>query len=607
MRLKDDLAKFRQVRLNFVLRNFLVFTLLFTFFTLAVWYGFTQLTKHNHIRFEEARYRNMLERTVSQLEQQFELMERLGIYVATLPKLQHLDQGNKELSSVVNEVYATLIPFGVPSSNREQRLTLLSEQGDFHSIGYPTQTTVVQQRLNSPWFQTWYAKASSEEQQLEPPHLDYWNSSTYYPFTYTRVLRDVYSLKQVGLVSIELPATTLQKILSSSGSETLSLIDDQGQSLSLDPMESRTDWSELDEVLLNPARSQVSQFHGKLSSHAPALYLAAPLKHSRWRLLLTIDDQQLFASVIGESQHLMLGFALIYCLTLGLGYSWFKRTAKPLIQLREQFDRVTQDHLVIQLDSPLRGNDLDRLNRSLSLMVKRLQEAADENSRLHTRELHASFLALQAQINPHFLFNTLGVLALQAEEDGKTALSSSIQRLSKLLRYVTTSTPTVVTLGEELAQLEDYLSLLKLRFEDQFHYKIHLSDPSLNTKIQLPRTSLQPLLENAFTHGFSKILPPWSLELKIESAQETWRMSFLNNGPGLSEEARLQLENRIQNFLTDPTQALSSLRIGGMGLVSSLARFHHLYAPHFQYYFPPRDQGFELVLEGSFHVETLDC
>jgi two-component system, LytTR family, sensor kinase len=174
--------------------------------------------------------------------------------------------------------------------------------------------------------------------------------------------------------------------------------------------------------------------------------------------------------------------------------------------------------------------DLAKLANSVCEQVERLR--ISESKRLMT---HAELQALQAQINPHFLFNSLnalyGLIPREAQGARKTVVN-----LCQIFRYFLQTQSTFIPLSEELQIVEAYLEIEKFRLGDRITWKIEIDPAVLSTPI--PALSIEPLVENAVKHGISEMEGPGWLHLKAEPRGPVVSISVENTGPPLGVPSR---------------------------------------------------------------------
>ena len=205
-------------------------------------------------------------------------------------------------------------------------------------------------------------------------------------------------------------------------------------------------------------------------------------------------------------------------------------------------------------------------------MLLRLRQSMDENIRRQSYEMKANMIALQAQMDPHFLYNTLTVIKSLSREKNTAQITRTCDYLVKMLRYISSYDDHTVSLNQELAHTENYLELMKIRFEDQFTYTFSIDSDVDTENLRIPKLTLQPLVENCFQHGFKTVAPPWNVYVHFWQEENHWFVNVTDNGTGITPDKKEELMNKIEEFLSHPSDSISSMKIGGMGLVNTVAR-----------------------------------
>lgn len=200
--------------------------------------------------------------------------------------------------------------------------------------------------------------------------------------------------------------------------------------------------------------------------------------------LLIIIESVLFLSIIGS---IILARKLTRVLTYGLS------------ELATTMKMVEKGNFDIQINSD-RKDEIGYLSKVLDHMIRQIKELiiSEYQQELMTKE--AEFKALQAQINPHFLYNILDVLNWRLVEQGQEDLGKNIVALGDLLKYSIVKGDEKIFLSDELKNIEDYLCL-QFSISDR-GFKLHI-EATDKEHILMPKLTLQPLVENAVTHGFS--------------------------------------------------------------------------------------------------------
>jgi two-component sensor histidine kinase len=170
----------------------------------------------------------------------------------------------------------------------------------------------------------------------------------------------------------------------------------------------------------------------------------------------------------------------------------------------------------------------------------REREAAQlqaETAQLQMQLAEAKLSALNAQLNPHFLFNTLNAVSSLVERDPR-GVRRMIARLSELLRYTLEGgNDNEVVLGQEIAFLERYLEIMQIRFQGQLEIDIQVADDARDALV--PSLILQPLVENAVKHGVEKISSPGKIRIAARREVDRLVLTVSDNGPGPAKIARL--------------------------------------------------------------------
>ncbi len=144
------------------------------------------------------------------------------------------------------------------------------------------------------------------------------------------------------------------------------------------------------------------------------------------------------------------------------------------------------------------------------------------------------YQALKSQLNPHFLFNTLNLISSEIEYNPRNA-NTILEDLADLLRSVlNASSKKLVSLEQEVSMVELYLDIQKKRFEEYLDY--HIDYPSGGSDIMVPPLIMQPLIENAFVHGFSVEAKQWQLTITIKTADTHLNLCITDNGAGCNPQ-----------------------------------------------------------------------
>ena len=217
-----------------------------------------------------------------------------------------------------------------------------------------------------------------------------------------------------------------------------------------------------------------------------------------------------------------------------------------------------------------RNDELGYLVSSFNRMVDRLNELL-ERTREEERALHeAEYKALQAQVQPHFLYNTLGTIKSIAKLKKVPEIVEITTGLGKMLRASISGDEAFISLDESLALLRHYIDIQTYRFGSRLSVRFSVPDTLLSFPV--PRLILQPLVENAIIHVLETRSEPLLLEIRAKTVQETIIIQIQDNGPGIAEEKlRRILEGSDRIGLTNVRSRMELLYSsrGGFAIESS--------------------------------------
>lgn len=183
--------------------------------------------------------------------------------------------------------------------------------------------------------------------------------------------------------------------------------------------------------------------------------------------------------------------------------------------------------------------ELNKISKAFNTMSLRINYLINEVYKKQLLVKEAQLRALQAQINPHFLLNTLMCIAMKSKECGSEPIYNMTISLCKLLKsnIFTNSISDKVTIAEELENVKIYLYLQNQRFEDKIRYNVYLENEMLNECL-LPSLCLQPVVENSVVHGFESKDGPYNLSIYITSKDDSVYIVVEDDGVGFDVDSQ---------------------------------------------------------------------
>lgn len=323
---------------------------------------------------------------------------------------------------------------------------------------------------------------------------------------------------------------------------------------------------------------------------------------SDFSVMLTVPKKVVFASLVNFRNVAIAAMLLLILISVALFYVLSRILTRPLKQLKRTIDRISLDESDEQLnmDNKYEMDEIHLINRSFRNMSERLKNSLEDTVRFRTLQLQAHFDMLQAQINPHFLFNMLGFIQSSAEDRNLNQVSALSQNLLGFFRYSISTQSPIITLEKELAFTIQYLELMKIRFVDKLRYRIEV-DPML-TNLVVPKLILQPLVENSIQHGFNESTN--NLEVVVSAYTESahWIIQIEDDGVGITGQRLANVIAKVEDYLK---QMLSSaagegMSQGGMGVANSMGRLKFMFKDNFAYEIENREDasGVRIRLRG---------
>lgn len=300
--------------------------------------------------------------------------------------------------------------------------------------------------------------------------------------------------------------------------------------------------SYLDEQMLTAATMQdVVKLNGKsyLISAVKSLYLD-------WYLVDIVPLDQIVGPISSSRNLFYLAMALLFVVGIVSSVLLYRNVQRPIRKLISGLQSVQRGDFSVRIDSNV-NNEFSFLFYRFNDMSQQIQSLIDNvlNEKLLARE--ATLKQLQAQINPHFLYNCIGYMINMAQMKDEEAVVSMGHNLSSYYRYMTRLERPMATLNEEVQLIINYLDIQKLR-NGRIHY--HIDIPEEMLKLQVPRLILQPIVENAVIHGVGKTYSSGEIRIRGEMSGGLCTLCVDDDGPGMSEE----MLEKMNRSMREPLQ-----------------------------------------------------
>ncbi|MBQ7795084.1 MAG: histidine kinase, partial [Lachnospiraceae bacterium] len=189
-----------------------------------------------------------------------------------------------------------------------------------------------------------------------------------------------------------------------------------------------------------------------------------------------------------------------------------------------------------------------RKGQVIGLLFDKMQELMQSQYSLQLIEKQIEYSALQSQINPHFLYNTLEAIRSQALLNNQTEIALMTEKLARFFRYCISNREDIVTIRDEINNIRDYFFIQQYRFENRFSLEIIYNEEDDSFDKVIPKMTLQPVVENAIFHGLEQKKGSGTVTIRILQTRSKIYIVISDDGVGMQEEQVLSMNQRLQNL-----------------------------------------------------------
>ncbi|MDF3002557.1 MAG: ypdA 16 [Bacillota bacterium] len=238
----------------------------------------------------------------------------------------------------------------------------------------------------------------------------------------------------------------------------------------------------------------------------------------------------------------------IFLVNLTILTLWLYLTiARPLSSFEDSLDRSIETEMGSEALLDNLSDDILFKNKIKDLVEKCANEMIRENS-AEMLDKQAELAALQSQINPHFLYNTLETIRGYALIDDNNDIAKIVEALAAFFRYSINRRADLVTLRDELVNIQNYMMILKFRFNNRFTLEIIIDDDDSKAyDYFIPKLILQPIVENAIFHGLEDCVEGGRVTIEVIETEKNLLITVSDNGKGMDGKALNDLNERIRS------------------------------------------------------------
>lgn len=259
----------------------------------------------------------------------------------------------------------------------------------------------------------------------------------------------------------------------------------------------------------------------------------------------------------------LLSLAVVTILTVLLSRQLVKSVKKVVETMRVASSGNLETRVEVDKQMPL---EVESIALQFNDMLGKLDDAMKKEKEAAERQRLAEIKALEAQINPHFLYNALDTINWMAIDKEEFDISNAISSLAAILRYAIKNSNVTVKVRDEVEWLKNYIYLQQTRLKNSFRCEINADPKILDCKIH--KLLLQPFIENAIIHGFEGVKREHILKIELKPKDEFICISIQDNGKGMEPSLVEQFNNKIFHNTANDSH---------IGMENAISRLHMYY------------------------------
>lgn len=380
-------------------------------------------------------------------------------------------------------------------------------------------------------------------------------------FAMCRIIKDFnYDLGEIGFMVITINESSIKSMYPTTlkeNNEGILIIDSKGQVLSREGPNS----SGLDENDFGRLSGKINSGIGNFTQTVAGKQMLvnySGIPGTDWKIVYLVP----MSNMVGELNSIKQITVLIVLICLGLSFPFTLAISgyltAPIKLLLKSMKRFQQGNFNERVNFKY-NDEIGMLGKGYDSMVENIKELIDKAYVLQIKEREAELDALQAQINPHFLYNTLDTIYWKAQRNGNSEIGEMVYSLSKLFRLSLNRGKGSTLVCREKELIEHYLMLQKIRYKDHLDYSILIEKDILNMII--PKLILQPFIENSIRHGIEAKEAGGTIKVSGRRTDDKMYFTVEDDGVGMSPEAIEQIMGKSQEKITNESYSSGSYAI----------------------------------------------
>lgn len=384
--------------------------------------------------------------------------------------------------------------------------------------------------LTTPRYQLYY-----------PPHIDPWSSTHETVYSVVRPIRDTF--RTYGVLEYQKSVKELDKLIEHSALSDVRkfCLFGQDNSVYYKSGDSQSDYSSIPGLMDKITSGEKGMYY--LDDRTLLCFTHSEL--TGWTFAIERDISAPLSNISHFALIIIASYFAALCLLLLFLYIMTRNLTQPLRTLKNNLSVLEMDQDIV-IPKTTGNDEVTILTAAIEKTLNKLRLQNNQLIQTRKRAMQAHMEAMEAQLNPHFLYNTLSVIGACGMETGNRTVPRMCTELSNLLRYSITYTHRSIPLEKEVENIRSYLYIMKTRYEHMLEYSWEIDKTVLDT--QVPKLILQPIVENCFQHGFADTPPVWHIHVTIGTKDGRWYAAVSNNGAPFPAEKSALLRQHVSHF-----------------------------------------------------------
>lgn len=541
------------------------------------------------------------------LELYIEDVERVSLSIFTDPVIQNVLTNYKQLKNandifrLKNEIYPHLFNRSYSNPNIES-VSVYTMEGFEYKYTRRGGITAGYNGLES-WMEDLNNIPKTDFLLLPTEYLEMDRGSSEFIIPFVRNIYQIPQRYKIGTMKIHINTKVLKDLFQFNDNHELDkyirvfIMSDDGAVIydNEDQLTGRTQIGFETSIFSNATNTGNVDWRGK-----NYLYSFDQSNYADWNTTVLISNKFIVAEQQKILKYILIIGLLSMLIIVVLSYFLSHHITKPIRKMIEMMKRTKQGKLHERIDPSTGTVETDLLSNVYNNMLDSINQLIKEVYESRLVENDAKLLALQSQINPHFLYNTLNVMKSISRIKGVEEVVEISESLADLFKYSMKQLKEPVPLQEEVIHIQNYMKIQHHRFGDRFQLICEI--PNHLIKANIPKLTIQPLVENAVKHGFSQTKKECMIELKVREKNDVLFVHVKDNGKGMDPTHLKRIRNKLAraNFIRNDHHEQD-----GIGLINIQQRIQLLYGHKYCLHINSEESvGTEIVLEIPFSIQN---